>query len=54
MAEVRATTIAPEVTPTGVVSHEDENIWFLVRRRNRSDYAQERSHGYKQPQAVID
>src|SRR5213592_939168 len=48
VTEVRATTIAPEVAPAGVVGHEHKDVWFLVRRRNRSDDAEKRSRGYKQ------
>src|SRR5206468_5235200 len=49
MAEVCASARdITEVTPADVVRHEDDDVWFLVRRRNRSDYAEKRSRGYKQ------
>ena len=54
MAESRAAAaVTTEVVPAGVVRHKHDDVWFLVRRLNRSDWAEKRSRGYKQRQAVI-
>src|SRR5213595_2672411 len=56
MAEGRAASrITAEIIPAGIILHQHDDVRFLiVRRAGRSHYAEKRSGGYKQRQAVMD
>src|SRR5260370_20046239 len=49
-----ALVVGADVPVTDVIPPEDQDVGFLVRRPNRSDYTVNRSHAYKHPEAVID
>jgi len=40
--------------PADVISHDEQDVWFLVLRPDWNDRAEKRSRGYQQRQAVMD
>ena len=49
----QAAMIDARLHPADIITHDEQDIWFLVCRLGRSDRAKKRSRGYKQRQAVI-
>ena len=48
-----ALVVGADVEPADVVTHDDEDVWFLVRRLNRSGCDEKCGRGYEQRQAVM-
>src|SRR4029077_17062388 len=45
--------VGTNVKPANVVSHDEDDVGFLVRRLGWSNHAEKRSRGHKQRQAVV-
>ena len=50
-----ATMVGANVPHPDIIAHDEQDVGFLVlRRKLDADYAEKRSRGYKQRQAVMD
>jgi hypothetical protein len=54
LAHHQTAVVDARLHPADVISHDEQDIGFLVLRLAGSDHAEKRSRGYKQRQAVMD
>jgi hypothetical protein len=45
--------VGADVPHSNVITHDEQDVWFLVLGVDWGDRAKKRSGGYKQPQAVV-
>jgi hypothetical protein len=50
----QSAVIAARLHPADVIAHDEQDVGFLVLRLSWSDYAEKRSRGYKERQAIMD